>query len=197
MARPSGRVRSGEKSRRRLEDELSRHERLTQAALREDPEHAEAHSIRALILAERSQHREATVHGRRGLNLEPDSPLSHLSTGAAYLKAGRPFRARRYLREALRISPGIREIEELYLQADLACRWVCMPMYYFELLVERLPGRQFALWGIVVVLLTVLRRIEVADLYIVTFAGAWVLLCLYSWAASPLGKLWVRVRPPR
>ena len=71
---------------------------------------------------------------------------------------GRPFLARRHLREAVRQNPGNGAMVEAFERIDLNTRWVTLPNYYLSLVMDRLPGGTFGLWGIVVVTFIVLEK---------------------------------------
>jgi tetratricopeptide (TPR) repeat protein len=176
---------------------LDKAERLLQRCLVLDPENAHAHGTLALILAEKNQKAGATRHGERGLSLDPDRDVSHVQLGITYLQTGHPFKARYHLREALRLDPRDRAIEETYLLADRATRAVYLPFYFWSLWVDRIPGKQFAVWGAYVVLISVLRSSPVPKDVVSVLSVTYLAFMIYTWVATPLVKLWVRIRPPQ
>jgi tetratricopeptide (TPR) repeat protein len=171
-------------------------EALTRAALTRDPDYAAAHSFLALVLTDREQKSaQAQGHGAHGLRLEPDSDFSHFAMGVHLYDSGRPFQAKRHLREALRLDPTP-DVENAFLEVDRATRWVYLPMYYWGLLIRRLPGRQFAVWGAFLVFIVLAPALGLAAI-VPGVAIGYIALCVYTWLAGPLVKLWVRWRPPR
>ena len=178
-------------------DQHARAESLTRAALARDPECAPAHSLLSLILtAKEKTPVHAREHGVQGVGLSPESDLSHTALGLHFYRSGRPFAARRHLREALRLDPSDPEAETLFHEADLASRWIYLPMYYWTLMLERLPGRQFAIWGVFMVGFLLARQFSLEEKLWPVLLG-YVLWCVYTWVATPLAKLWIRLRPPR
>lgn len=165
-------------------------ERLVREALRLDPDDAASHSLLGALRADREA-------AGRGLALEPDEEYSHASMGYACLSRGRPFAARRHLREALRLDPGDTDLEEAFLQADRVCRIVYLPMYYWSLGIAKLPGKQFAVWAGVMVAMFGATALGVPQGVIVPLLLAYLLLVVYTWVADPLTSLWIKLRPPR
>ena len=107
-----------------------------------------------------------------------------------------PFAAKRHLREALRLDPSDSEAEAAFLEADRATRWIYLPMYYWTLLVIRLPGRQFAVWGAVMAFAFLAPRFGLGDVRLAVL-GVYLVFAIYTWLALPLVKVWTRLRPPR
>ena len=137
--------------------QLDKAEKLLRRRSRLDPEYSAAHSRLGSVMADRGRRAAAKERGQRGVALAPESASDHDTLGRTYLRTGHPFRARRHFRESLRLEPD-EDTEEAFLEADHCCRVVYLPMYYYSLLIERLPGRQFALW--ILFLLWVFRRPE-------------------------------------
>ena len=178
------------------------HVKKAEAALRKclsiDPELSSAHSLLAQVLTEKSKStREATPHSARGLVLNPDSDMSHVSAGHTALVGGRPFLARRHLREALRIDPTDDTIEEAWLHADKCCRLIYLPYYYWSLLLERLPGGPFAVWGLFIVFAMTAAPLGVPAEIITLVTIAYVAFVLYTWVAELLVMGWLKLRPPQ
>lgn len=113
------------------------------------------------------------------------------------LLAGRPFQARRLLRDALRLDPTSKELESAWLEADRCCRWLYLPAYYFGLLSERLPGKQFLVWAIFVGFLMTARQLQWPSQTWAPVALVYLAFCIYTWIADPLVKLWTKLVPPR
>lgn len=176
---------------------LDKAEMLLRKCLELDPENEQAHSTLAVVLAERRQAVPAQSHGRYGVTLDPDSDRSHALLGYTYLATGHPFKARRHLREALRIDPDDLDVEEAFLDADRATRWIYLPMYYWSLLIDRLPGKQFAVWAGMIALVQILPRLGVSKEIVGIMALAYLAFCIYTWVATPLSNAWIKARPPR
>jgi hypothetical protein len=70
-------------------------------------------------------------------------------------------------------------------------------MYFWEVAVSRLPGKQFAVWGAVLVLVSLMRSMGVPKIVTAIFTLTYVLFALYTWVAGPLTSAWIRLRPPR
>jgi tetratricopeptide (TPR) repeat protein len=172
-------------------------EALARAALTRDPEYAAAHSLLSLILTAREKApSHARLHGAQGVGLSPESDLSHTALGIQYYRSGRPFAAKRHLREALRLDPEDHDAETMFHEVDLATRWIYVPFYYWSLALDRLPGRQFAVWGVAMIVILLARQFGLEEklLPVILAYVAWI---AYTWLATPLVKLWVRLRPPR
>lgn len=175
---------------------LAKAEALYRKALELDPESASGHSGLSRVLSEANRAREAEHAGARGLELEPVGVDSHASMAYRDLRAGRPFRARAHLREALRTEPST-ELEEAYLEADGCCRVVYLPMYYYSLLVERIPGRQFTIWILFVAFVFNAQRLGIPPEVSTPVAISYGLFCIYTWLSRPLLGAWRKVFPAR
>jgi hypothetical protein len=70
-------------------------------------------------------------------------------------------------------------------------------MYYWSLVTDRLPGKQFAVWGLFLVFVFGGPRIGISPSVVGAVALAYLALCIYTWIATPLVKLWIRIVPPR
>ncbi len=172
-------------------------EKLWRKALELDPESAEAHQRLAIHHAEGHRLGRASDHAHAGLALDPHDVAGHASLAAAMLLAGRPFAARKLLRDALRLDPTSPELEEAWIQADRCCRWIYLPAYTFGVLSERLPGKQFLIWGVFVAFTMVARQMSWPPQTWVPVALAYLVFCIYTWIADPLVKLWTKLVPPR
>ena len=176
---------------------LEKAERLHRKALQLDPESASGHALLSTIEAERNRLGSAAHHSQRALALEPEQQVAHISAGVHALNSGRPFAARRALREALRIDPSNAELEELWLEADRCCRVVYLPMYYWSLALRRLPGRQFAVWGAMIALFLAAKNLGWSPVIFGSLALFYAAFCIYTWLATPLVKAWIKLRPAR
>ena len=177
--------------------QLDKAERVLRRALQVYPDMERAHSMLALVMSEQREVKTALDSGSAGIGLAPDDEYSHFAQGIALYQSGHPFKARKHLREALRLDPGDEEIEEIYLEVDKACRWIFLPMYYWSHWIERLPGQQFFVWGVVLVAIYALQAAQVAPWIVTTLALSYLAFCIYSWFANFLVTRWVRFFPPR
>ena len=177
--------------------QLDKAQRLAEASLEQDPEDAGTHSMLAVILTERSRKSAAEGAGREGLRLSPDEEYSHLGAGLAYYGNGRPFMAKRHIREALRLNPDDADTIALFEEVDFHTRWTSILFYYWSWLVNKIPGRQFLVWAVVMVLIFTAAEVEPLRPFVMFIVIVYLLLVIYTWLAMPLTKLWVRVRPPR
>ncbi|MEQ8767861.1 MAG: tetratricopeptide repeat protein [Planctomycetota bacterium] len=176
---------------------LEKAEKLVRRALALDAMHSPSHGLLARILSEKKKRGEALAAGKTSVRLAANEEHSHANLGASYLESGHPFLARRHLREAVRLDPSNTAVLECYLFADRACRVLFLPFYYWSLLVDRLPGKQFAVWGGFLALCLVILPALGAEGIGRSIFLVYVLVCLYTWVASPLTSLWIRMRPPK
>jgi tetratricopeptide (TPR) repeat protein len=162
-----------------------------------DPEQGSLHSKIALLENERWSGEHSRGFVRQGLELAPDDALGHVSMAHHLLNRGRPFAARKHVREALRIEPGNASIEEFWLEIDRCTRLVYLPMFYWSMLLARVPGQQFALWGAMMLFAFGAPKLgmpqAVAGAIFLSYGG----FCLYTWFAGALVNGWIRVFPPR
>ena len=173
---------------------LEKAEGLYRKALEIDPESASGHSGLSRVLSEGRRASEASRAGARGLELAPEGVESHASMAYHDIRTGHPFRARAHLREAMRSDPSS-ELEEALLEADGFCRVVYLPMYYYSLLIERIPGQQFAVWALFLAFLGTSERMGIPPGLRSAIAFGYIGLCLYTWVASPILKVWLRIFP--
>lgn len=171
-------------------------ERLVRTALSIEPDQPAYLSTLSRILTARGS-KAASAVATRGVALRPEVDYSHSSLAFALFESGRPFAARRHLREALRLDPDDERLERAWREVDLACRWICLPLYYWTHLVKRLPGKQFAVWGAVVGLVFVGPSLGLSGDLLFPLSLAYLVFCVYTWVATPLGRLWTRILPPR
>jgi tetratricopeptide (TPR) repeat protein len=176
---------------------LDKARKLLRKSLALDPESESAHHLLSLVESERHERPAAAHHSREGLRVAPAEASSHAVEAARLLQSGHPFQARAAVREALGLDAGADHLVELYLQIDRCCRWIYLPMYYWSLLVERLPGGPVAVWfafaGFVVA--RHLLKLEHAAFDVLVFA--YIVLVVYTWVADPLTNFWIRLRPAR
>jgi len=176
---------------------LEKAKKLYERARALNPEDPDLPSKIALVETQRDRLGSAHTAAAAGLALGPAEALAHASRGSAHLAGGRPFRARADFREALRLDPTNDSFEEVFLLADTNCRIVYLPMYYWSLLLERLPGKQFAVWGLFLVFAMGASQIGISSNVVGAIALAYLALCAYTWIATPLVKLWIRIVPPK
>ena len=176
--------------------QLPKAEKLLRRALELDPEDENAEALLALVLSEGKQKLRALHHGKRSLAHAPEEDFGHLALGIALVRAGRPFAARRALREALRLDPDP-ETEQLFLETDQCCRVVYLPMYYWSLALQRLPGKNIGAWALFMLFVFGGRAAGLPPAVIGVGTLLYVALCLYSWIAPFLVKVWVKWFPAR
>jgi DnaJ-domain-containing protein 1 len=83
-------------------------------AVQLDPAQAEYHMELGLILSRNPRHREAAERSLlQAIELSPTLVAAYVALGQMYAKAGRPGRAARMAREAMRWEPGHLEAEEI------------------------------------------------------------------------------------
>ncbi len=176
---------------------LDKARKLLRKSLALDPESESAHQLLTLVESERHEPRAAAHHAREGLRVAPTEAPSHAVEAARLLRSGHPFRARAAVREALSLDAGAEPLVELYLEIDRCCRWIYLPMYYWSLLVGRLPGGPVAVWFAFAgfVLARHLLKLEHPAFGFATLA--YIALVVYTWVADPLTNLWIRLRPAR
>lgn len=175
---------------------LEKAERLTQSALRIDPDDEHGHALLANIRTERLQSGAAVASATQSLRLRPDSDVPHAALGTALFAHGRPFAARRHLREAVRIDPTDADVLESYRQVDRECRWTMLPLYYFSIVLSRIPGRQYTVWGLLVSVSLLPHGIALGRVW-TGVCLFWFCLCLYSYVAVPLTSVWIKLFPAK
>jgi tetratricopeptide (TPR) repeat protein len=168
-------------------------------ALSLDPNLPAAHRLKSLLEGERGRHASAAKHSGHALALEPGEANSHVIEGIAHLRSGRALRARAAFREALRQAPDV-ETEELFLEADKASRWIYRPFYHWSLIVDRVFGGPFAVWGLFMVLVGLSRALP--EEHWGRIAAGWILIVymgfvIYTWIAGLLVRAWIRWVPPK
>lgn len=171
-------------------------ERLLRRSLELDPENESAEALLALVLSEGKQKARALHHGRRSLARAPEDDFGHVALGIALLRAGRPFAARRALREALRLDPDA-DTEQLFLEADRCARIVFLPMYYWSLVLDHLPGKNIGAWALFMLFLFGGPAVGLPPLVVNLGAFLYIGLCVYSWIAGFLVRQWVRWFPAK
>lgn len=77
-----------------------------EAALREDPDHAGAHSMLAICLQETGESKRALEEARHGVSLEPDSSYAHYVLSAILFDQDNLEGSLETVREAIRIDPS-------------------------------------------------------------------------------------------
>lgn len=175
---------------------LDKAERVLKRGLALDPDREGPHEMLALLHARRREAERSEMHGQQALTHAPEEDSSHAAMGISYYSTGRPFKARRYLREALRLNPSA-ELEELWLEVDKSCRWIYLPFYYWSLLIDRLPGKQFGIWGLFILFVTVAPKLGIPEEVRATVAITYIAFCIYTWFAGLLVRGWLKLLPPR
>ncbi|WP_068921565.1 tetratricopeptide repeat protein [Planobispora rosea] len=94
-------------------------ERELRGVLARDPEHAEAHALLGVTLAEQRMPSEAVAEAREAVRLAPDQWFPHYVAGQIHLMAGRPGDAIAALRAALAIEPEYAPIWRFLSRAHL------------------------------------------------------------------------------
>jgi tetratricopeptide (TPR) repeat protein len=171
--------------------------RLLRKSLELDPESESAHQLLTLVSSERSEQRLAKHHSRQGLRIAPEDSISHAAESARLLRSGRPFAARRVALEALRLDPDDEHLRGLYLEADKCSRLIYLPMYYWSLVVGRIPGGAITVWALFIALSYGGRSIGVPPLVLGTVGIAYLALVIYTWFAGLLVSGWLKLRPPQ
>ncbi|HEX6810451.1 MAG TPA: tetratricopeptide repeat protein [Planctomycetota bacterium] len=140
--------------------------------------------------------RRAAAASKKALAQAPDDPGALVEHALSCLASGRPFTARRLLREALAAHPS-EGLESAWLEADKVCRWTFQPVYWLNVLARRLPGGTSTLWIVFAGYGIVLRTMKVQSPLAFVPLVAFVVLALYSWVADPVTRLWIRMVPSR
>ncbi|MCY3001524.1 MAG: hypothetical protein NTV21_06940, partial [Planctomycetota bacterium] len=176
---------------------LEKASRLLRKSLELDPESESAHQLLTLVSSERSEQRIAKHHSRQGLRIAPEDSISHAAESARLLRTGRPFAARRVALEALRLDPDDEHLRELYLEADKCSRIIYLPMYYWSLVVGRIPGGAITVWALFIALSYGGQSIGVPPLVLGIVGVAYLALVIYTWFAGLLVSGWLKLRPPQ
>ena len=86
----------------------------------------------------------------------------------------------------------IGDVIEAYGQCEFATQWTYLPMYYLSLVLDRIPGKQYALWGIFVIGTTSMRSGGASDTTTIVVVLSWLGVCIYTWLAGPVTRLWMK-----
>lgn len=140
--------------------------------------------------------RRAESASRAALGKAPDDPTQLVEHALSCLTRGRPFTARRLLREALAAQPS-EGLEQAWLEADKVCRWTFQPVYWLNIVSRLLPGGATTLWMGFAGYGVLIRSLKVESPLAFVPVAIFVPLALYSWIAEPVTKLWIRFVPPR
>lgn len=169
-----------------------------------DPEDADTLSLLAEIerndesglRPQANADRRAESASRAALGKAPDDPTQLVEHALSCLTRGRPFTARRLLREALAAQPS-EGLEQAWLEADKVCRWTFQPVYWLNIVSRLLPGGATTLWMAFAGYGVLIRSLKVQSALAFVPVAIFVPLALYSWIAEPVTKLWIRFVPPR
>lgn len=177
---------------------------LVERARTLDPEDADTLSLLAEI--ERNEEaglrpqakgdRRAEAASRAALGKAPDDPTQLVEHALSCLTRGRPFTARRLLREALAAQPS-EGLEQAWLEADKVCRWTFQPVYWLNIVSRLLPGGATTLWMGFAGYGVLIRSLKPTSPWAFVPVAIFVPLALYSWIAESVTKLWIRLVPPR
>ncbi len=140
--------------------------------------------------------RRAEQASRAALTKAPDDPTQLVEHALSCLARGRPFTARRLLREALAAAPS-EPLEQAWLEADKVCRWTFQPVYWLNMLARLLPGGATTLWMGFAGYGVLIRSLKLTSPWAFVPVAIFVPLALYSWIAEPVTRLRIRIRPPR
>ena len=176
---------------------LNKAKNLLEYALVLEPENENVHSLLSVVLAENKKFFRSRKHAVKSVKLSPTSDESHATLGYNYFVSGHPFKARYHLREALRTNPNDQGLEEMFLDADRATRILYLPMYYWSFLIGNIPGQQFTVWGIFIVLFYFLSAIKAPVIYIASVVIFYLSLVVYTWLIGPIISVWIKWRPPK
>ncbi|QDU85234.1 Tetratricopeptide repeat protein [Planctomycetes bacterium Pla163] len=177
--------------------QLDKAQRLSERALAIAPGLVSAHQLLSAIATERHKSGAAHAHSDISLHFAPDEDSSHWAKGHVCLSTGRPFAARRHFREVLRHAPGDQAALEALVEADRCCRLIYLPAYYIGLVLDRVPGGPFVLWGGFLVVSAGMRSLDVPDHVRGFVSFGYLGLCIYTWLARPLVKLWMKIVPTK
>ena len=171
-------------------------EELVRLSLEYEPENKNAHAVLASILSDRDKEGSKAA-AAQGARIDPNAAITHFTTANDHFASGRPFKARYHAREALRLDPGDEDFREWYQHLDLHSRWTALPYYYWSLVLEKIPGAQFTVWGAFVLFITSHESLGVDPQRAGTIAAGYLFFAIYTWIAIPITKLWIRLRPAR
>ena len=62
---------------------------------------------------------------------------------------------------------------------------------------HRIPGQQFVLWALFLVVMQILRVTEAPTSVAAPIAISYIAFCIYTWIAPRLGKIWTKIVPPK
>jgi tetratricopeptide (TPR) repeat protein len=177
---------------------IEKAERLARECLRLNPDEADAHQLLTYIEVERKRQAAAQHESRQSARLAPQDTGSIFAMAVAASGGGHPFRARKLFREALAMNPVNKDLEEAYLVADQQCRWIGLPLYFFSLLLARVPGGSIGLWVLFMGTMYGARALGYGEHpALIAFIIFYVGFCLYTWVAEPLSRAWTKVVPPK
>ena len=168
-------------------------ERLYREALRIDPENENTHALLSALKSKQKESLESQAHAEKSIELSPDEQISHVAMGMHYFHSGRPFLARKHLKEAMRLDPTNDTLQAIYLDVRKSCRWYFIPIYYLWLLTSRIPGGQWTFWIGMIVLLRLLAQAEVLGSVMGYVSLGWLVFCLYTLVINPIAD-WIEKR---
>ena len=142
-------------------------------------------------------HQDEDASLLRSSAVRSESAADHYALGSACIKGGHPFAARLHFREARRIESEHAEYETAFVFADQCCRLVYLPQYYLCHVLNRIPGRGYAVLAVFVLGILVARWMDVPRMVELVGGAAFFVLYFYTWVADKLVEWWVRRFPPR
>ncbi len=161
------------------------------------PELEQVRSQLALLHTVRDQHAQAVLEARRSVELAPSEDHAHAALALSLFQSGHPFQARNHMREALRLDPSDAELRELYLEIDRHCRWIGLPMYFYNRWVKRLPGHSIGLWFGFLALVALGEVLPIPPLVRTLAVFGYIGLCLYTWLSRTLMLGWTKLVRPK
>ena len=170
---------------------------LVDRCLALSPEFPSARALRGLILTSLGRGREGNESLDSAISLDPDDDGMQLVSAARLLETGHPFQAREQAFEALRRNPNDPEVLEFAREVDRLCRIPVLPGYHWSRLLERIPGSWFTVWLGFIVFVNLMPEESFESPWMLTVIFGYVVFAVYTWVVDPLGRLWVKLFPPK
>jgi tetratricopeptide (TPR) repeat protein len=163
-----------------------------------DSEHVDCHDAQAKALMKLGRASEAHDSVATAMRLEPDRAESHATQGWAYLEQGKTAEAMASFREALRIEPNDEWARQGILEAMKARNPLYGLMLKYFLFMGKLSGKmqwQVILGGYLAyqVVKAVGKSNPALQPYTWPLMGLYLLFVFFSWTASPLFNLILRL----
>jgi tetratricopeptide (TPR) repeat protein len=165
-----------------------------------DPSDADCGNMRAIALTQLGRRAEAASSLGEALERDPENDVTHANRGWGLLHEGDPRKAMEHFREALRLDPTNEWARAGIVEALKARNPIYGLMLKYFLWMGRLSGK--AQWGIVLggffgyqILVGQARRHPEAQPYLLPLLIGYALFALFSWIASPLFNMFLRLHP--